>query len=107
MANIFIEIEVDCETGVINYSNPAARAHKRDVIQWKCEDGPFAIEFTGATPIAFQGARSKGRKRAGAHVVRAVVKSDAAAGIYQYACSVCAGEKVYLDARCPVIIIDL
>jgi hypothetical protein len=102
-----IEIKVDRKTGLITYTDPARRAHRREEIQWKCHDGPFALQFTGETPVEFQGSRSTRRKGAEAHELKGTIKENAAPGVYQYGCSVYADGEVYLDARCPVIIIDL
>ena len=102
-----IDIRVDRETGTITYSDPAARAHRRETIQWRCADGPFALQFMGATPVEFQGKRSTRNDRAEAHVLTGVVRENAEIAVHQYGCSVYAGDEVYLDARCPVIIVDL
>jgi hypothetical protein len=102
-----IEINVDRATGVITYNDPARRARRREEIRWKCQAGPFALQFTGETPVEFQGNRSTRRNGAEAHELKGTIKENAAPGVYQYGCSVYAGEEVYLDARCPVIIIDL
>jgi len=101
-----IEIKVDLKTGVITYSESAARAKRKDEIHWVCQAGPFALQFTGATPVDFQGGRSTGSHRGGPYELTGQVPEDAASGVYQYGCSVYAGETLYLDARCPVIIID-
>lgn len=104
MASKFIEIDVNQAAGVITYTDPATHANKQDVIEWKCQDGPFALQFKGATPVEFQGSHSTSNG-AGAHVLRGKVEGNK--GVYPYACAVYAHGEMYLDARCPVIIIDL
>ena len=96
-----ITISVNKQRGFLSYDPPNCHARKSDEIVWKCSDGPFAIQFFGISPIQTAEARSLGPKQ-----VRIKVRSNAHAGTYSYACSVYAGEKVYLDASCPVIIID-
>ena len=104
MTSKFIAINVDQATGVITYSDPAPHANKLDVIEWKCQDGPFVLQFKGATAVDFQGSHSTSNQ-AGAHVLRGKVQGNK--GVYPYACAVYAHGEMYLDARCPVIIIDL
>jgi len=105
MTNKSIEIKVNATAGVITYSEPKAHVKKHDKIQWESQAGPFAIQFTGATPIEYQGNHSTVSNGTGGHVLTGQVGGDK--GDYLYACSVYADGKVYLDARCPVIIIDL
>lgn len=107
MSTITIEVEIDRDTHVITYRKQAAQAHRRDVIEWKCKAGPFAIQFTGATPTGFQSKRSTRSSEADTYTLTGVVRKNAEPKVYPYGCAVYAGGKVYLDARCPVIIIDL
>ena len=106
MRNRAVNIGVNLATGAITYSEPVKHAKKKQTIEWASED-PFAIQFTGDTPVRFQRRRSRHGRASSQHKVTGVVKDNAEPGVYQYACAVFANGTVYLDARCPVIIIDL
>lgn len=95
-------VRISVSNGTIHYDHPKRDAHRGDVIAWSCDDGPFAIQFLGISPVETAEARSEGRGQ----VVKRPVRADAEAGTYLYACAVCVGDQVYIDANCPAIIID-
>jgi len=101
-----VNIGVDPATGAITYIKPVTHAKKRETIEWASND-PFAIQFTGVTPVQFQRRRSRYVRASRKHKLTGVVKGTAEEGAYPYACAVFAEGIVYLDARCPVIIIDI
>ena len=93
-------IEIDAASDNLKYTPAQLRAWRNDDIDWQC-GYPFAIQFTGASPCVAAGYQSGGPQAA-----RGKVRADAQPGTYPYACAVYANDKVYLDAACPVIIID-
>jgi hypothetical protein len=96
----YIEISVS-STGTINYDFPKCHARREDSITWTCKQGPFAIQFLGVSPVETADARSQGR-----NPVSRKVRTNVDGGTYPYGCAVCVDDQVYLDASCPVIIID-
>jgi plastocyanin len=99
-----VHIRVEAETQEINYSAALLRAKPGDTIQWWSNDGPFAIQFAGISPVSFGGGRSLGRKDK--FELEGTVRQGALPGAYRYACALAVDGKVHLDAGCPEIIID-
>jgi|WetSurMetagenome_2_1015567.scaffolds.fasta_scaffold210706_2 hypothetical protein len=95
------EIRISVLDGCLNYDHPKCHARRNEEIVWTCKDGPFAIQFFGISPVESPDAQSVGLSP-----VKNKVRYNAAGGTYSYACAVCADNQVYLDASCPVIIID-
>ncbi len=77
-------------------------AKRGDKVTWTSSDGPFTIQFLGGTPFARQHIHSR---RGSIRAVR--IPKKAKPGRYPYAIAVEKNGKVYLDARCPEIIIEL
>jgi plastocyanin len=100
-----VHIRVEAETQEINYSAALLRAKPGDTIQWWSNDGPFAIQFAGISPVSFGGGRSRAVK-ADYFELEGIVREGAQPGAYRYACALSADGKVHLDAGCPEIIID-
>jgi hypothetical protein len=95
-----IKIMVDASNGNIIYDPPKCRAHRGESIVWECEQ-PFAIQFFGVSPVETVDAQSDIHNQA-----RRSVRMETLPASYPYACAVYADNRVYLDASCPVIIID-
>ena len=95
-----VTIEIERNSGNMIYSPALLRVRREDEIVWEC-DSPFAIQFTGASPCVGadyrSGANQEDKRR---------VRTDAQPGAYPYACAVYAYSQVYMDAACPVIIIE-
>jgi len=100
-----VHIVVDPSSGDISYKPAVLHGRRRDAIRWTCESGPFAIQFAGQTPLASADGRSDPGR--GEWVVEKEVREDASPGGYRYVCAVYADGRVFIDAGCPVIIIDI
>ena len=106
MANKEIVIGVDSETGDIHYSRSVMHAQKGEEIEWISSNGPFAVQFTGVSPLNQVGRRAVRNEARGLWVVRGEVRTEAAPAAYPYVCAVYTDGRVFVDAGCPEIIID-
>ena len=102
-----VRITVDPLSGDITYRPAVLHGRRVDVVRWTCESGPFAIQFAGLTPFESADDRSGGDKGAREWVIEKPVRGDASPGGYRYVCAVCADGRAFVDAGCPVIIIDI
>jgi hypothetical protein len=103
--NKVINIEVQ-PSGKIDYGgNEKCHVNPGDEIEWECS-GAFAFQFLKTTPFAqkrFQSNAVSGGK----HGLKLRVPPNAAKKAeHFYAVAVSAGDRVFLDAECPAIIID-
>ena len=101
--DVDIYISISSASGEIAYSSEEQHVYKGYSVTWKCES-PFAVEFIEEDPLEQTDRRSA--PKGTSHEVGAKVRGDARPGKYKYACAVFSEEQVYLDAACPVIIID-
>jgi len=93
-----IKIGIDVN-GELAYQPPHLHAKHGDAVTWTCDDSLiFAIQFLVTSPLTV----AEFRRGDPASPVR----TEAAPGSYSYAVAVSDGKRVYLDASCPVIIID-
>lgn len=96
-------IEIFAKNNRIDYSEEQCHVKRGDEITWTCADGPFAVQFLKDSPVTTLAARSQGKAP-----VKKAVGPAVRADTYSYACSVFVEKEnqVYLDARCPAIIVD-
>ncbi len=99
-----VHIRVEADTQEINYSAALLRAKPGDTIRWWSNQGPFAIQFAGISPVPFGGRRSLAQRDI--FELEGIVRRTAQPGAYRYACALWVDGKVHLDAGCPEIIID-
>ncbi len=102
-----VRITVDPLSGDITYRPAVLHGRRVDVVRWTCESGSFAIQFAGLTPFESADDRSGGDKVAREWVIEKQVRDNASPGVYRYVFAVCADGRVFVDAGCPVIIIDI
>ncbi len=95
-----IRIEVDAETGDFTYIPSVCHVSPNGRISWVA-NGDWAVMFTDRTPLN----TAEIRGRAGKLSPPARVSRDAAKGPYHYAVAVAVGNRVFLDAGCPTIVI--
>lgn len=100
-----VEIKVEAGTHEINYSAALLHAKPGDAIWWWSNQGPFAIQFAGISPVLFGGRRSLAVKD-NYFKLEGIVRESAQPGVYRYACALSVHGEVHLDAGCPEIIID-
>ncbi len=91
-------VDIAIVNGELQYRPAVFHVVRGDLITWTCGSGAFVIQFTGISPLE----RSEFRPNDPPLPVR----MEAAPGAYPYAVAVCAEGKVYLDAACPIIIVD-
>jgi plastocyanin len=104
MDQVTRHVQITVDAGEISYSAALLRAHPGDTIQWWSNQGPFAIQFAGISPMLFGGRRSH-LPEEGRYHLQGIVR-DALPGAYRYACALVVDNEVHLDAGCPEIIID-
>jgi hypothetical protein len=102
-----VRVTVDPRSGDITYHPAVLHGRQVDAIRWTCESGPFAIQFAERTPFASADDRSDPERGERGWVIEKKVRGDASPGGYRYVCAVCAEGRVFVDAGCPVIIIDI
>ena len=95
-----IQIEVDA-FGNLTFSTHKYHAKRGDMVTWTCNGNPFTIQFIKISPLEW----ASGRHR-DSGALAGTVQSETSKGTYEYACAVCIGGEVYMDAACPAIIID-
>jgi len=99
-----IAINIQVTDGKITYGDQKdCKAKHKYEIEWRA-GGPFAIQFRSSTP--FEDGSFQSSPGSSGHEQRRIVSEDAPRGRYEYAVAVSYGEKVYLDANCPAIIIE-
>jgi len=94
-----IRIEVDAETGDFTYIPSVCHVSPNGRISWVA-NGDWAVVFTGKTPLNTAEIHGRAGKVSPFRVSR-----GAAEGIYHYAVAVALGNRVFLDAGCPTIVI--
>lgn len=92
--------------GSIDYGgNDQYHANPGDEIEWECS-GAFAFQFLKTTPFSQKHFHSNAAS-GGKHGLKLRVLPNAARKEeHYYAVAVSMGDRVYLDAECPAIIID-
>jgi hypothetical protein len=101
MADIRIKIEVK-PNGDFSNDHAVCHATEGDRITWYV-NGNWAVLFTGGTPL--NSVSFSGHAQEASYGKDSVVRSGAK-GIYHYAVSVAIGKDVFLDAGCPIIVIN-
>ncbi len=96
-----VRIEV-IQGGKLKYYPEELHRKRGEKILWACDSNPFAIQFLDSELLD----EGTGSHHGNSGVLRGTVKKDAKHGLQRYACSVYASGQVYLDAKCPAIIID-
>jgi len=89
----------------LSYHPAVLLAHRGDCIKWKCENGPFVLQFLRGTPLGHVYIHSNGSN--GNYETDCIpVPPGAPNGRHPYAVAVCSERIVHIDAGCPEIIID-
>ena len=96
--NIPKAVDIAIVNGELQYHPAVLHVVHGDSIAWSCGSGAFVIQFTGISPL--EGAEFR------PHDPPLPVRMEAASGTYPYAVAVYADGIVYVDAACPIIIVD-
>ncbi len=103
-----VRIEVDTKSRNMTYTPSVLHATGDDRVQWLCASGNFTLAFADDTP--FDKVQIRGSRRAhsrGEHIYTAEERiKDDAHGVYPYSVAVAVDGEVFLDAHCPIIIIQ-
>lgn len=103
-----VRIEVDTKTRNMTYTPSVLHATPGDRVSWFCTGGNFTLAFAERTP--FDKVQIRGSRRAhsrGEHAFSAEERiKEGVRGVYPYAVAVAIDGEVFLDASCPIIIIE-
>ncbi len=103
---IDVEITVLGE-GNFNYGYSLLRIAPDQPVRWVSKSGPFVISFGRESPFEKVDYRGVPDRETGLAVTEAaVVRNGNRIGSFKYYVAVCVGEKVYIDAQCPVIVVE-
>ena len=86
----------------ITYRPSVLQALRTDSVKWRCDAGPFDIEFKGLTPVGHVHISSHSNHETESFAISEHVRP----GHYSYAVVLRVGDRCYIDAGCPQIIIE-
>ena len=102
MATYTVEITVKIDSGSIGYDAAALHVNKGDFVKWRHDQGPFALLFSNRSP--FETVVVSGSIATDCWLCNAL-EVTGAPGVYHYQVAAAVGDRAYIDATCPAIII--
>lgn len=94
------------DDGDFHYKPSVKKLKAGESVTWTCDQGPFAVSFKERTPFGRTNLHSTKAKDGKSWAINSVLPKNPERGHFHYAVAIYAGEKVYLDAGCPEVIIE-
>ncbi|HBY61678.1 MAG TPA: hypothetical protein DEH78_17795 [Solibacterales bacterium] len=85
-------ITIRLVNGDVIVTPPKVKAKRGETVEWVCDDGPFAIQFDGISPMRSIAFRGPARSPQGS-----AVREDAQIGTYKYTVALSVDGAIYIE----------